>query len=854
MKIWLKLILGFSVIVLLAVIVGFTSIHISQNALRNNIGNNYRMLATGLLDDIDRNIYRRIEALREYCLDSHLQEIISESNEEFEKLYDIPAYINERDREWTSVPKEEITPFMKEIIDRKLSEELRKKTLYFEGKYGSKVFGEIFITNKYGANIAQSNKTTDYYQGDENWWQVSKEQGLYEEDIEYDDSSGIYSINISIGINNNAGDFLGVMKSSLNIQDTISIIRQFKDHAQQKEGPLEYHNHDLRDGIIAKLNSSGQRPGYVLIKPGSNKRYIELWLAHDIGFTQPFDLPLDSVIQMNFCGDDNHSIELRVRDTVNNEDENGHANIRNFKTNYFIFTEDTGTEASWSTGVDFNSPVEVRFPHDGETYSSNTITLAPHTHANPDYQENIGKIQLVLINKIGTIIYDSEGIKFPEKISEAIFAKLQEGYEESKCFIIENDKPGEGDELFSHAHSAGYRDYKGLGWILLLKHNTKEIFAPVARLRTLLRVLFSVFAVIATLIGIYISDSISKPLKKLARAVSKIGEGKLSTRVVFQSKNEIGLLADSINKMAGDLQNVQSQLVQNEKLASIGQLAAGVAHEMNTPVGFVAGNFQTLESHLKKILGLFAMHDKLAGQVEISENPQLRTIVDGIGQFRDDMQIDFILEDIQRLLDDSREGLDRTVEIIQNLRDFSRIDQPGSRDKYDLNKGIKATLVVAGNEIKYDADVKTEFSEVPLFFCRSGQINQVLLNILVNAAQAIKSQERDDRGTITIRTYASDDRVVCEISDDGPGIPPDKISKVFDPFFTTKPPGKGTGLGLSVSYGIIVNKHNGELLVDSTVGEGTKFTINLPISTKENDEDEEEIMIYGKENSIICGR
>lgn len=300
-----------------------------------------------------------------------------------------------------------------------------------------------------------------------------------------------------------------------------------------------------------------------------------------------------------------------------------------------------------------------------------------------------------------------------------------------------------------------------------------------------------------------------------------------------------------------ELKEVQSQLVQNEKLASIGQLAAGVAHEMNTPVGFVAGNFQTLESHLKKILGLFAMHDKLAGQVETSENPQIRTIVDGIGQFRDDMQIDFILEDIKRLFDDSREGLDRTIEIIQNLRDFSRIDQPGSRDECDLNEGIKSTLVVAGNEIKYDADVKTEFSELPLFFCHSGQINQVLLNILVNASQAIKSQERDDRGTITIRTYASDDGSVCEISDDGPGIPPDILSKIFDPFFTTKPPGKGTGLGLSVSYGIVVNKHNGELLVDSTVGEGTKFTIKLPIDTKENDE--KEIMNYGKENSVICG-
>jgi len=323
-----------------------------------------------------------------------------------------------------------------------------------------------------------------------------------------------------------------------------------------------------------------------------------------------------------------------------------------------------------------------------------------------------------------------------------------------------------------------------------------------------------------------------------------------------RAEDSLKLAYKELEQANMELKETQSQLVQSEKLASIGQLAAGIAHEINNPVGFIAGNFQTLERHTKKILDLLAMHDKLAGQVETSGNPELATIIEGIGEFREDMQIDFILEDIQRLFVDSKEGVERTVKIIQNLRDFSRIDQPGSRDEYDLNEGIKATLVVARNEIKYDADVITEFSEVPLIYCHCGQINQVLLNIFVNAAQAIKSQEREDRGTITIRTYASDDGVVCEISDDGPGIPPDKISKVFDPFFTTKPPGKGTGLGLSVSYGIIVNKHNGELLVDSTAGEGTKFTIKLPIGTKENDEeeykDEKETMSYGKENSIIC--
>ena len=306
-----------------------------------------------------------------------------------------------------------------------------------------------------------------------------------------------------------------------------------------------------------------------------------------------------------------------------------------------------------------------------------------------------------------------------------------------------------------------------------------------------------------------------------------------------------------LKKTHHDLEEAQLQLIQNEKLASIGQLAAGVAHEMNTPVGFVASNFQTLESYVKKIRDLLAMYDTITGQIETLGKTELRNKIKDIGQFRDDMKIDFILEDIQGLFDDSREGLDRVTNIVQNLRDFSRIDRPGSRDEYNINKGIEATLVVARNEIKYDADVKTDFSEVPLVFCHSSQINQVFLNILLNAVQAIRTQERDGNKTITIRTYSSEDKVVCEIADNGPGIPPETLLKIFDPFFTTKPAGKGTGLGLSVSYDIVVNKHNGKLFAESTVGEGAKFTIKLPIGTKENDE--REIMSDRKENSVVCG-
>ena len=157
------------------------------------------------------------------------------------------------------------------------------------------------------------------------------------------------------------------------------------------------------------------------------------------------------------------------------------------------------------------------------------------------------------------------------------------------------------------------------------------------------------------------------------------------------------------------------------------------------------------------------------------------------------------------------------------------------------------------NEIKYDADIKTEFSQLPFVLCNSGQINQVYLNILLNAGQAIKSEERQKNGVITIKTYATETEVVCEISDDGPGMPDDVRSRVFDPFFTTKPAGKGIGLGLSVSYDIIVHKHNGKLLVESEKGKGTKFTLRLPITKDKEPNDRKEIESNGQTNSTICG-
>ncbi len=269
-------------------------------------------------------------------------------------------------------------------------------------------------------------------------------------------------------------------------------------------------------------------------------------------------------------------------------------------------------------------------------------------------------------------------------------------------------------------------------------------------------------------------------------------------------------------------------MVQTEKMASIGHLAAGVAHEMNTPVGFVASNFETLQTYLAKLKGLLDLYEQLGQILEKNPQPAVLEKLLEIRHYRQEKKIDFILTDIQDLFAESQEGLQRVTTIIQSLRDFSRIDQCTEMCDYDLNEGIRSTLVVARNEIKYDVEVVTELGTLPQIHCHPGQLNQVFLNILVNAAQAIRSQNRQGPGHIWIRTRQESELVICEIEDDGPGIPPEIQSKIFDPFFTTKPAGKGTGLGLSVSYDIVVHKHRGQILVDSEVGKGTKFIIKLP--------------------------
>jgi len=286
--------------------------------------------------------------------------------------------------------------------------------------------------------------------------------------------------------------------------------------------------------------------------------------------------------------------------------------------------------------------------------------------------------------------------------------------------------------------------------------------------------------------------------------------------------DDLVLANDALTELNRQLQLAQAKLVQSEKLASIGQLAAGVAHEINNPVGYVFSNFGSLEKYLGDLFRMLAAYE--AAEAQLADTPAAASLA----QLREEIDLDFLKEDVPTLMDESREGIRRVHKIVQDLKDFSRVDNRQEWEWTDLHKGIDSTLNIVNNEIKYRADVVREYGTLPDVQCLSSEINQVFMNLLVNAAHAIDKE----RGTIHVRTGAEDGQVWIEIEDDGCGIPAEHLGRVFDPFFTTKPVGKGTGLGLSLSYGI-VQKHGGRLDVESAPGKGTRFRVTIPVAQAE---------------------
>jgi two-component system NtrC family sensor kinase len=268
-----------------------------------------------------------------------------------------------------------------------------------------------------------------------------------------------------------------------------------------------------------------------------------------------------------------------------------------------------------------------------------------------------------------------------------------------------------------------------------------------------------------------------------------------------------------------ELKQTQSQMLHHEKMASIGQLAAGVAHEINNPIGFIASNLNSLGKYMGRLNTFIKFQDQLVRDHLDDEGQELLR-AEGKKQ-----KIDYLLQDGGELIAESLDGANRVQEIVRNLKSFSRIDQAAA-DFADINECLENTIAIAWNELKYKITLERDFGELPPLECHPRQLNQVFMNLLVNGAQAI-----EEKGVIKIKTWHNDKYIFVQIADNGCGIPEENLTRIFEPFFTTKKVGEGTGLGMSISYDI-VKAHQGDILVESSVGAGTIFLVQLPFKTE----------------------
>lgn len=659
----------FLLIFLFVIVFGVYSLLVSRGALREAVGQGSVFLAEDTIERVDKDIFLKIEQIQLYSQDVLLQRGLRESNRIFDRLADREGYIAAKDAEWISAGEDDITEFMQEIIGNGISDTLRREFIRFgERKYGVATYGEIFVTNKYGANIAQTGKTSDYWQADEPWWQEAMQNAFFVGRFEYDDSAAAWTMPIGVRVDDEQGNFLGVIKA-------IPLAREVARGAE----------------LTAKKYQTTETK---LLTPDGRLVY---------------------------------------------------------STKAFSVFEDLSQK---------------------------------------DFFTNIGK--------------------------------------ENGFFIA---KEGGQEKLFAYAHSKGFKDFKGLGWILIIEHDTSEVFASVRGLQNALGVAGIAFFVIIAAFALVFVRAISLPIKKLTEGANRIAGGNLDVRITVRTRDEMGQLAQSFNEMARKLRHSHQNLEGKVRMRTE-ELEQMVKELDATAKLLVRRDFELL--HLNDELQEI---DKAKSHFVSVAAHQLRTPLSIIKwTFRMLLSGDFgkINEDQKNVIQRGYDVNEGTIRLISDLLDVARIESGRFLYSFktisieELVRDVVEMSKPEAKEKKIDIIVSKDAKvKIPPTKGDEGALRAVLQNLVSNAINYTLPG-----GKIELVYKKKGKFIEVRVKDNGVGIPQNQISRLFTKFFrgdnVVRMQTSGTGLGLFIAKNIIA-AHKGEMGVESQEGKGSTFWFTIPI-------------------------